>query len=209
MLNRSPMLDLANSRRRGGASQRGVVLIVSLIVLVAMTLAGIGLMRSVSTGNRVAGNLAFQQAATQAADVGIETAIAWLEANNVGATLHQSTPVGAPVGYFALREGPTAGVSWDAYWRANLEPSGRVNAMPADAAGNTVFYVIHRLCNAAGDPASGIGCSVAPGVVGSEGGSKGSGVLPVKLPSQQYYRITARVTGPRNTSSIVQVVVAM
>ncbi|HEX2011423.1 MAG TPA: PilX N-terminal domain-containing pilus assembly protein, partial [Roseateles sp.] len=59
--------------------QRGVVLLLSLIVLAAMSLAAIGLMRSVLISNRVAGNLAFQQSATQSADVGLETAIAWLE----------------------------------------------------------------------------------------------------------------------------------
>ena len=41
------------SQRRGaGARQRGVVLMVALIVLVAMTLAGIALMRSVNGGVR-------------------------------------------------------------------------------------------------------------------------------------------------------------
>ncbi|WP_280154310.1 PilX N-terminal domain-containing pilus assembly protein [Piscinibacter sp. XHJ-5] len=194
---------------RPAARQRGVVLIVSLIVLVAMTLAGIALMRSVTTGNRVAGNLAFQQAATQAADVGVETAIAWLEANNTGGTLYTTTASGAPVGYFAARQDPAAGVSWETFWKDTLVATGRVNTLAADASGNTVSYVIHRMCNAVGDPNSGIGCSVAPRVVGEEGGGMGTGTVPVKLPNQQYYRITARVVGPRNTSSIVQVIVAM
>lgn len=61
------------------ARQRGLVLVLALIVLAAMSLAAIGLMRGVLGSNRVAGNLAYQQAAVQAADVGLETAIAWLE----------------------------------------------------------------------------------------------------------------------------------
>jgi len=189
----------------GSTKERGVVLIVALIVLVAMTLAGIGLMRSVTTGNRVAGNLAFQQSATQSAEVGVETAIAWLEANNT-ATLYDY--VASEVEYLPLRDSPAAGVSWETFW-ASLVAAGRVKTLAADAAGNQVSFVIHRLCNATGSPTAGIGCSVAPATVGTEGNSKGSGVLPVSLPTQQYYRITTRVAGPRNTASFVQVVVAM
>ncbi len=200
-----PVRAACRARVRG---QQGIVLIVALIVLVAMTLAGIALMRSTSTGNRVAGNLAFQQSATLSADAGVEDAIAWLETNNVGATLFTDSAA-AGLGYWATRQDPAAGVSWDTFWNTAIVGAGRFHTMPADAAGNVVQYVIHRLCQSAGDPASGIGCAVAPAVVGSEGNSKGSGVLPVTLPNQQYYRITARVTGPRNAVGFVQVVVAM
>jgi len=51
-------------------AQRGVVLLITLIILVAMTLAGIGMMRSVDTGSIIAGNLAFRQAAANAGDAG-------------------------------------------------------------------------------------------------------------------------------------------
>lgn len=51
-------------------SQHGVVLLITLIILVAMTLAGIGMMRSVDTGSIIAGNLAFRQATANAGDAG-------------------------------------------------------------------------------------------------------------------------------------------
>ncbi len=51
-------------------SQRGVVLLIALIIMVAMTLAGIGMMRSVDTGSVIAGNMAFRQAALHASDTG-------------------------------------------------------------------------------------------------------------------------------------------
>jgi Tfp pilus assembly protein PilX len=54
--------------------QRGVVLLITLIILVAMTLAGIGMMRSVDTGNLIAGNLAFRQASANANDAGMNMA---------------------------------------------------------------------------------------------------------------------------------------
>ena len=54
--------------------QRGVVLVISLIVLVALTLAGIALVRSTDTANVIAGNMAFRMGALQAVDTGVETA---------------------------------------------------------------------------------------------------------------------------------------
>jgi hypothetical protein len=59
--------DITNSPHK----QRGVVLLIALIVLVAMTLAGIGMMRSVDTGSMIAGNMAFRQATSNANDAGI------------------------------------------------------------------------------------------------------------------------------------------
>ncbi|MBL0167677.1 MAG: hypothetical protein IPP85_11310 [Propionivibrio sp.] len=49
------------------ARQGGVVLMIALIILVALTIGGIALVRSVSMTSIIAGNLAFQQAATSRA----------------------------------------------------------------------------------------------------------------------------------------------
>lgn len=68
-------------------SQRGVVLLIALIMLVAMTLAGIGMMRSVDTGSVIAGNLAFKQATLNASDAGTSAGfnalVAVANSNNV------------------------------------------------------------------------------------------------------------------------------
>ena len=60
-------------------SQRGTMLIIALIVLVAMTLAGIATMRSVDTATVMAGNIAFRQSALNAADQGVQAAFALLQ----------------------------------------------------------------------------------------------------------------------------------
>jgi Tfp pilus assembly protein PilX len=192
-------------------AQRGVALITALVVLVAMTLAGLAIVRSTLTSTRVAGNLAFQQAATQSADVGIEAAIAWLETNNTGTRLHNHIDIGGtePVGYFAQREDPAPGQSWQTYWDTAISTTARVNELPADGAGNQVSWVVHRLCSAIGDPVSGAGCEATPNLTGGEAGSRGAGVIRLQTAAQRYYRITARVNGPRNTVSFVQVVVAL
>ena len=203
------MLNHTTPSAARGRAQRGTVLLIALILLVALSLAGIALIRSVSTSNMIAGNLAFQQGATNAADVGVENAVAFLEANSSGTstTLHNSITSGA-VRYVAVRQDPAAGQTWDAFWNASLAGTPAVNTLAADAAGNTVQYVIHRLCNATGKPVY-PGCSAAPTDATSAGSSYGSGVVRLETQRQVYYRITARVAGPRNTLSYVQVIVAI
>ena len=59
-------------------SQRGVVIFIALIVLVAMTLAGIAMMRASGSAILTPGNLGFRQNATSAGDLGLESARTWL-----------------------------------------------------------------------------------------------------------------------------------
>lgn len=205
------MLNLARppSLRR---DQRGIVLLIALIMLVAMTLTGIALIRSVYTANIISGNLAFQQSATHSADAGLEAAIAWLEANKDGTTLHANSATGTPnaIAYSASRgRDPGRSENWDTFWNAEYVPAGLVNTLAADASGNTVSYVIHRLCNQVGPPTSGAGCANAPATVGASGNSKGAGVVALQYNGQVYYRIIVRVSGARGTVSFVQSVVAM
>ncbi len=58
--------------------QRGVVLFIALIVMVAMSLAAIALIRSVDTTNILIGNLAFRQASILPANLAVEQAAAAL-----------------------------------------------------------------------------------------------------------------------------------
>jgi type IV pilus assembly protein PilX len=229
------MLRTRISPRRRSA---GVVLILALLMLVVMTLAAIALTRSVSTSNAIAGNLAFQQAATTSANIGTEAAIVWLE-NNTGQTVGTATattcPVGGPVpettvlacdqntvtsgshqGYIAHRQDPASGVSWMDFWNSSLGQFAV--SLPVDAAGNTVSYVVQRLCSGVGDPGSpNLQCTATPVLVGGGAGScaatgsncnSGSANLN-SVASQVYYRITVQVAGPRNTQSMTQTVVAM
>ena len=189
------------------ARQGGVVLMMALIVLVAMTLAGIALVRSVDTSNVIAGNLAFQQAATNAGDGGTETAVTWLQTNNTGTTLFANI---LGQGYAASRSDPAGGQSWADFWSAVLVPAGQVVTLPADAAGNTVAYTIQRLCNAQGDPVStGVDCAVTQSTGAATSSSKTAGTVALLYASQIYYRITTRIAGPRNTVSYVQTIVAL
>jgi Tfp pilus assembly protein PilX len=187
------------------------VLIIALVVLVAMTLAAVALVRSVDTSNVIAGNLAFQQAATHSADTGIETAIAWLQSNSAGGTLDSDSPTN---GYAANGSdpnlSPAANVSWDSFWHTQ---SARVRrATPegqTDSAGNVVHYAIDRLCRNSGAKTAGASCSASPVVQAASGNAEEAGDIQLYAPSVVYYRITVRVAGPRNTVSYVQAVVSI
>ena len=189
--------------------QSGIVLIVALIVLIAMTIAAIALIRSTDLTNIIAGNLAFKQGATHAGDTGVEAAFAFLDNNNVGTFLHNDRP---DQGYSANGNDPTrspvAGQTWETFWQT-LADANRIVTLPTDAAGNTVSYIIDRLCALPGDPASGASCTASTvastsSPSGEEGGEKG-----ITAPSATYYRITVRIAGPRNTVSFVQSIVTI
>jgi type IV pilus assembly protein PilX len=214
---------MLNARPLRHAGQRGLVLVLALIVLAAMSLAAIGLMRGVLGSNRVAGNLAYQQAAVQAADVGTETAIAWLEQRTRELEQRNAAPApmtlanklfnnivksaSEPYAYVATRADPAATQTWDGFWQ-NLTTANVVNNLPVDAAGNQVSFVIHRLCANAGEP-SVSRCEAAPVLPAAIQTSSKSNSLKLKEASQVYYRITVRVLGPRNATSFIQTMVAI
>jgi Tfp pilus assembly protein PilX len=186
---------------------------IALVVLVAMTLAGIALVRSVDSTNIIAGNLAFQQAATHSGDSGIEAAIGWLEtnaANTSGTYLQSSHNSGGDCnGYASNRSDPGQNVSWASWWNS-LGGCQKV-ALTPDAAGNIVSYTIHRMCQTSGKPAT-ANCSASTTSVAGGFKCQTSGCIDLKYTGQGdqvYYRITSRIDGPRGAVSYVQVIVAM
>lgn len=188
-------------------AQRGVVLFVALIVLVAMTLAGISLMRNVDTGTIIAGNLAFRQAATHVADLGVEAARSWLTSATSASLYTDQTGSG----YYAT-------------WQSSIDLLGNDPAKTdfnwgtssitttggfAGPTGYTVRYVIHRLCEATGDPTGSSANCIKTSVSSSSTstGTKGAatyGSYAITVPTAALYRITVRVDGPRNTLSYIQ-----
>ncbi len=171
------------------ASQRGVVLFIALIVLVAMTLAGIAVMRSVDANNMIAGNLALRNAATSAGDAGLEFARDWLKSKTAGFLQDDST------GYYANWQDPFNHKAFD--WDSAGVSLG------SDGNGNTIYYVVHRMCKESGKSLNATDCfkKEAEASGGSKGGDEGSPPTPV---ARAYFRITAKVVGPRNTVSYVQ-----
>ena len=199
---------------RRSKSQEGVVLLIALITLLAMTLAGIGIMRSIDSGTMVAGNIGFRQSAVMSGDTGIEEGRAWLMANQ--AALNADNP---SAGYYSTRqdslditgnrtEGGLDGVDW-----AGSDPTQPTKAIQvaSDGSGNSIFYIIHRMCSIPGSVnASGQSCAtVTASGIGSSQDAPDYSTYGLKVRNQIYYRITSKVTGPKNTVTFVQAVVVM
>ena len=172
--------------------ERGTIIFIALIVLVAMSLAGIALMRSVDTANLIAGNLAFKNAATSAGDAGIEAARSWLMTQTAG-----NLKADAASGYFA---------NWQENFDAKTFPwlAQGIN-VGSDPLGNTIYYVIHRMCRESNKSIDETDCTKVTSVsVGSTKGGGAYGITPLSGSSLVYYRITSRVEGPKKTVSYVQ-----
>lgn len=199
-------------RRAPRHTQQGVILFVALIVLVAMSLAGIAMMRSVDTNVLVAGNLAYRQGATAAGDWGIESARKYLRDQLVGnpSSLDLDSPSN---GYYASWQtnvdlyGRTATTSDDFNWSTSGTLVG------TDPGGNEVRYIVQRLCRQQGSGTSATAACIKTAretslgtVEGSTMGAVTYGTGQLPPPLTIYYRVTVRIAGPRNTQSFVQAV---
>lgn len=189
-----------------GMKQRGVVLFFALIALVVMSLAAVALIRSVDTSTLIAGNLASKQSATSSADSGIETAVNWMTAV-ADPTNFDSNNVAS--GYYATQAADPKTLVWDA--TDSLPATSTATGADAivaglDATGNTIRYVIQRMCRTTGVPAA-VNCLFGPPpastssqAIRNETEAGGN----VSVSQSPVYRITARVVGVKNTVSFVQ-----
>lgn len=186
-------------------AQRGVTLIIALIVLVAMTLAGVAMMRSVDTGSIVAGNIAFRQSSVNAADQGLQAGYSYILAKAGGTLLYQNDNDGTTnsAGYFA--SAPVDDPDWIGN-AAAWDNAGVLNSASPDAGGNVVYYKIQRLCDAVGPITSNCGSTPDTTVVSGEGIDQSSPNF-FTLPPATHYRITAKSVGPRNSITIVQTMI--
>lgn len=200
--------------------QQGVVLIIALIALVAISLAGIALMRTVDTSNVVSGNIAFNEAALQLADVGAELAYAEVNSNLYNTFLNLAIPVclssqsvcptnSAGQSYFYANAAaidattrlptPTGGLAWS---------NPRTVSLPGDTTPSyAVQYVIERMCSGTAnlqEVTTFSKCNAAPNY--SAGVLMPINTLASGQPSygKMFYRITVQVSGPRNTRGLAQ-----
>lgn len=208
--------------RRMRVNYRGAGLVVALVVLVVMSLGALALVRAVASGLLVAGNLAFREAAVLAAESGSESAISWLSERAATTDLLSDQPeagyyASLPVGLSLSGQSNTstsATIDWDddqCAARTGTRCFTAGPALPIDAAGHRVRYVIHRLCRTAGSSdAAANSCLLFRS---AQGGSSNRGQLSYGASKRfqssdtVYYRITVHVRGPRNTTAFIQTLV--
>jgi len=216
------------------AEQRGVVLFFALVALVVMSLAAVALIRSVDTSTMIAGNLAFKQAATSSGDTGVEAAITWLETEQTAMiaagkdvlldadhTFNNTIvhdPLAPydpdiPVWYYSSARPITdltdGTVNWDETDSAPALTDVGGNVI-ADSSGNLTRYIIERMCRNPNEIPSNSNCLYSSNdaslnelkVKSADEVCQGAGCA--QDPQSPQLRITAQVTGPRNTISYIQ-----
>ncbi len=210
------------------STQRGVSLVFSLITLVALSLAAVALIRSVDTGATILGNLSFKQDTLMAADEAARQAIAWLDNNKTGTTLHANDSAN---GYSAASvagldatgtrtaDATRAVIDWDmdncaAQASGSYASCVRPLATALSVGGGAVqarWYIV-RVCSAAGDPtlasvacARPITASAAPTAEKGEMNYTDPKLQQVVL--SQYFRVIVRARGGRNTTSVTETLV--
>ncbi len=194
------------------STQGGVVLFIALIVMVAMSLAAVALMRSVDTTTAVIGNLAFRQASILPANFALEDAAAgvFADANVAKAARIADVRVdNAAENYFATH---SQAAGWDDKYGVPqpLQTSGAAKLLThkqLDGAGNTITYVIERMCNpdaahpdAPDNKTSRSWCDMEPPKQ-PPGATINDPLAGVDF-KQVYFRVTVRVDGSPGTNTV-------
>lgn len=196
-------------------SQRGIVLIFALITLVILLIGAVAISRSINASQFAIGNIGFKRDLTNQGERALQIALdavraggalatvstrnTDLQAANYKASLLASNAQGIPNALLSDTDFAAVGVS--------------TNDITVSDMGVTIRYVIDRVASASG------ACSTSTCTLANQnvfGGSSSewinsqtnSGSVnnanPSAVPQQPIYRITLRVTGPRNTMSFFQ-----
>lgn len=172
-------------KRSRPASQRGVTILVVLILLSVMLLGGIALARMTEIGALASGNNTYREASLQASEVGLNSAY-------------------AAVRGIAAEDTTIAGWYWPTMQGSDLAGIPFVNwdAAPELQVGNySVRYVVERMCNTTPVTATLRQCLVkqVPQMDSSKVGQEA-----LDPPNARQFRITVRVSGPKDTETWVQ-----
>jgi len=186
------------------AKQSGVVLFVALVAMVVLTLAGIGLVRSVDSATSAAGNLAFRQASIAQVNLEVEKAVDAIFKSRVINTVNDD----ATHGYFAALQGgekPDGTPAALAGSYSTMKSAYSALGFPVDTDPVTNIesrIVIERVCSATGAPTIQI-CDLMPPKQ-SPGGTDNE-VKTIPIPPIPHFRVSVRVDLPNtNAHSIAQ-----
>ena len=201
---------------RSASRQRGVVLLFSLIALVVLLIAAVALMRSFNTSLFMSGNVAFKRDLQNQGERAMDSVLtefrtgalntagaraANLLAKNYSAIMLPSNAQGIPT---ALQS--------DSAFAAVGTTANDISVTTQQV---TIRYVVDRMCSTAGDETTltSAVCMQADNTVptgGSasnlQGADRGPLMAGVKsaVPQAIVYRLTVRVSGPRDTRSFFQ-----
>ena len=196
------------SRRRSHqlAAEQGVALPVMLIVLVIMLISGAYLLKSSNAVTMTTSNLAYQSTLNKANDLALLTASEWL--SSTWASNKVALDANIPASGYVANLDTTQTVKSANFW------TGKATITAPD--GNTIEYVIHRMCSTTGSwNATANKClqttanTFTAGSSVALGSSLSSTTPQLAGAPQLHYVITARIFGPRGGNVISQAAVLM
>jgi Tfp pilus assembly protein PilX len=188
--------------------QRGIVVLIALIVMVALSLAAVGLMRSVDTTSMIAGNIAFRQSAQSISASAIEKALYDMLPPPSGSGTINVVNHDPNKNYYAFWQNSDDAFGVPAALRGNLGAYPGTFQVLRDGVGNTARYVIERMCADAtslGLPAAADRCEMIPPK--QNFGRTTNTPVGIALPRIPYYRLTVRVDGPGNSVTYAQTMI--
>ena len=169
------------------ARQKGVTLLVVLMLMSVMLLGGLALARLTEIGSLASGNSGYREASLQASEVGINTAY-------------------AAVKVLANEEANASNWYWATVQAADATtgiPNVTWTSAPEVTVGlYSVRYVVERMCNTA--PVSNTLRQCLVKQIPQSPESAVYGLEALDPPNSRQFRITVRVTGPKDTETWVQ-----
>ena len=215
-------------------AQQGFVLVIALVIMVVMTLSAVAMITSLRGGISASGNISFRQAATRAADVASDSAYQWVLAQMAVPTGldNDIEPVNTAAAtttarYYATLAGADIACKKDGVADAFTPQSYRFSdtALDADGApcaskiagkpsGYDIYYVVHRMAVTAGLSCPAAQCVSPPSTIPAAPPAPGCSQDPTSASfcgtsasstsAAVYYRITVKVSGPRQNNRYIQ-----
>ena len=200
-------MNTADARR-----QRGVTMLFGLIALAIMMIGGAAMVRSMNTSASMAGNLGFKRDLTNQAERATAKVLALMKAGALQAessredhaTAHNYSATLLPTNAQGI---PQALVDESQF----SEKGSTVNDISVVEQAVALRYLVDRLCADKGaangghcqmsDPGAPMGGNASDALLAEDPAAGGGGGV---LQRQTVYRLSIRVTGPRNTEAYFQ-----
>jgi Tfp pilus assembly protein PilX len=196
------------------ARQRGIVLLYALIAMVLLMVSGLALVRGMGTALAIGGNFTLRRDLVNQGELGVADAKALFSTGGPLGTASARNNSLASANYSATTLASSAGSDYNGIPLALLSDTafaaiGQTGNDIAGTFGISIRYVIDRQCSTTGAPTQ-ASCMTftAPCKAGSSACSgpqqlaQGAGAV-----AKPVYRITIRITGPKNAMTFLQTTV--
>ena len=207
---------LPKHRSSARALQGGVVMLFGLFALAIMLIAAAAMIRSYGTAMTNAGNLGFKRDLTNQAERAVGMVVTALQSGSLGSETSRQTSSAAQNYSAQMLSTNAQGLPVDLITDSSFSTVGVTSndIAPTDQA-VTIRYVVDRMCDTTG-PADPAHCVMADDLnpqggngsvsnIAEDSSAGGAGAIGQRV----VYRISIRVTGPRNTQAYFQTTVTL